>query len=362
MPALPTRHSTWLAAAVISAVVAVAGCAQKPAESAKEQARTVSVVTVSPREIQGGLAASGALVPREDIAIFPEITGYRVAKVLVDVGSWVKAGQPLVQLDDILIRAQLTQQEALAAQQKSLADEAEDQANRVAGLDNAGLLSKEQIDQRRFAAKAALAQARAQAAAANDARTREALTVVRAPFSGLIIERNARFGDMSGVTTPLFRMARDGQVELAADVSENALDKIHLGDKATVTLADGSQVEGVVRLVGPAVDTQTKLGKVRISLPVRPNIRAGGFASASFLGFTRSASAVPETAVRYDAEGASVMVVNADDRVQRVPVTTGQRGGGFVELLTGPTDGAKVVDRAGAMLVPGDFVRPVPAS
>ncbi|HEY1414366.1 MAG TPA: efflux RND transporter periplasmic adaptor subunit [Caulobacteraceae bacterium] len=352
----------WFAVAGVAAALALCGCAQKPAEGAKEQARSVTVVTVASREIQGGLAASGALVPREDVAIFPQITGYRVAKVLVDVGAWVKAGQPLVQLDDVLLRAQLTQQQALAAQQHSLADEAEDQANRVAGLDNAGLLSKEQIDQRRFSAKAALAQARAQDAAANDVRTREALTVVRAPFSGLIIERNARFGDMSGVTTPLFRMARDGQVELAADVSENALDKIHPGDKAMVTLADGSQVEGVVRLVGPAVDTQTKLGKVRISLPVQPHIRAGGFASASFLGFTRSASAVPETAVRYDAEGASVMVVNADDRVQRVPVTTGQRGGGFVELLTGPTDGAKVVDRAGAMLVPGDYVRPVPAS
>jgi HlyD family secretion protein len=358
----PTGRSRGFALAGVAVTLALCGCAQKAAESAKEQARSVSVVTVASREIQGGLAASGALAPREDVAIFPEITGYRVSKVLVDVGSWVKAGQPLVQLDDILLRAQLTQQEALAAQQKSLADEAQDQANRVAGLDNAGLLSKEQIDQRRFAAKAALAQARAQDAAARDVRTREGLTVVRAPFSGLIIERNARFGDMSGVTTPLFRLARDGQVELAADVSENALDKIHPGDKAMVTLADGSQVEGLVRLVGPAVDTQTKLGKVRIALPVRPNIRAGGFASASFLGFTRSASAVPETAVRYDAEGASVMVVNADDRVQRVPVTTGQRGGGFVELLTGPTDGAKVVDRAGAMLVPGDFVRPVPAS
>src|SRR5579863_2337733 len=344
-----TKPSRWIAAA--AAAMALAGCAQKPAEGAREQARSVSVVTVASREIQGGLEASGVLAPREDVAIFPQLTGYRVAKVLVDVGSWVKAGQPLVQLDDVLLRAQLAQQEALAAQQKSLADEAQDQANRVAGLDNAGLLSKEQIDQRRFAAKAAQAQARAQDAAANDVRTREALTVVRAPFSGLIIERNVRFGDMSGATTPLFRLARDGQVELAADVSENALDKIHPGDKATVTLADGSQAEGVVRLVNPAVDATTKLGKVRISLPIRANIRAGGFASATFLGFTRSARAVPETAVRYDAEGASVMVVSADDRVARVPVTTGQRGGGFVELLTGPPEGAKVVDRAGAMLV-----------
>jgi HlyD family secretion protein len=282
--------------------------------------------------------------------------------VLTDVGSWVKAGQPLVQLDDVLLRAQLDQQNALAAQQATLADQADEQAARVKGLDNEGLLSKEQIDQRRFAAIAARAQARAQQAAAADIRTREGLTMVRAPFSGLIIERNVRFGDLPGSTTPLFRLARDGQVELAADVSEDALNKIHVGDKAVVTLADGTQVDGTVRLTGPAVDPNTKLGKVRIALPVRPDIRAGGFASATFLGLTHTASAVPETAIRYDAEGASVMMIGRDDRVERIPVTTGQRGGGWVELLSGPPAGARVVQKAAAMLVPGDYVRPAPAS
>jgi len=361
MAAAPTKKFLWIVGAV-AAATCLAGCAKKAVESPRDQARAVSVVTVTSREIQGGLSASGALVPREDVAVFPQLTGYRVSKVLTDVGSWVKAGQPLVQLDDVLLRAQLDQQVALAAQQSTLADEADMQSNRVKGLDNEGLLSKEQIEQRRFAATAARAQAKAQQAAANDMRTREALTLVRAPFSGLIIERDVRFGDVTGGTSPLFRMARDGQVELAADVSEDALDKIHTGDKATVTLADGSQVEGVVRLVSPAIDPSTKLGKVRIALPVRPDVRAGGFASATFLGFTRSASAVPETAVRYDAEGASVMVVGPDDRVERVPVTTGQRGGGYVELVTGPAAGVRVVERAGAMLVPGDFIRPAPAS
>ncbi|HEY2179798.1 MAG TPA: efflux RND transporter periplasmic adaptor subunit [Caulobacteraceae bacterium] len=343
------------------ALVFNAGCAaKKPAQTARDQARAVSVVAVEPRQIQGGLAASGALVPREDVAIFPQLTGYRVAKVFVDVGSQVRAGQPLVQLDDVLLRAQLAQQDALAAQQRTLAAEADEQSNRVKGLDNEGLLSKEQIDQRRFAAKAAEAQARAQAAAANDIRTRERLTMVRAPFSGLVFERDVRFGDMTGSTTPLFRMARDSRVELAADVSEDALDKMRPGAAAMVTLADGSEVQGFVRLISPAIDPATKLGKVRIALPVRPDIRAGGFASARFVGFTRSASAVPETAVRYDAEGASVMAVGADDRVSRVPVTTGQRGGGYVELLTGPRDGTKVVEKAGAMIVPGDYIRPTP--
>ena len=360
---LSSSLRSWIAGAFVGALAfGLAGCAKKVGESAKEQARAVSVVWVEPREIQGGLAASGVLVPREDVAILPQLSGYRVAKVLVDAGTWVKAGQPLVQLDDILLHAQLAQQNALAAQQKALADQADEQAARVKGLDNQGLLSKEQIDQRRFAAKAARAQAQAQQAAADDIRTREALTVVRSPFSGLVIERNVRFGDVTGGTTPLFRIARDGVVELAADVSEDALGKVHTGDRALVTLADGTEVNGVVRLISPAIDVATKLGKVRITLPVRPDVRSGGFAKASFLGFTHSASAVPETAVRYDAEGASVMVVDGQDRVQRIPVTTGQRGGGFVELISGPPIGSRVVEKAGAMLVPGDFVRPAPPS
>lgn len=357
-PPLVTHASTRIAAALAATLaVAMAGCAKKVGESPRAQARAVSVVAVMPREIEGGLVASGALIPREDVAVFPQLTGYRVARVLVDEGMWVKAGQPLVQLDDILLRAQLTQQTALATQQKVLADQAEAQATRVKGLDTEGLLSQEQIDTRRYAARSARAQAQAQEALAADARTREALTVVRAPYPGLIIERNVRPGDLSGGTTAWYRIAKDGQVELAADVSEDALGKIRPGDRARVILADGTPVTGVVRLVSPGIDPTTKLGRVRITLPVRPDVRAGGFARASFLGSTRSATAVPETAVRYDAEGASVMVVGADERVARVPVTTGQRGGGYVELLTGPPAGSRVVEKAAAMLVPGDYVR-----
>jgi HlyD family secretion protein len=359
--AVPTFRP-WIAAALaLSLAAGAAGCAKKAGESARQQARAVSVITVEPRAIEGGLVASGALVPREDVAVFPQLTGYRVAKVLADEGEWVKAGQPLVQLDDVLLRAQLAQQTALVAQQNALAAEAEAEAQRVKGLDNEGLLSQEQIDSRRNAARSARAQAQAQEALASDARTREALMIVRAPYAGLVIQRAVRFGDQSGGTTPWFRIAKDGQIELAADLSEDALGKIKPGAQAKVTLADGTEVPGVVRLVSPAIDTTTRLGRVRVSLPVRPDVRAGGFARATFLGVTRSASAVPETAVRYDAEGASVMAVGADDRVARVPVTTGQRGEGYVELLTGPPVGTRVVEKASAMLVPGDYVRPAPA-
>jgi HlyD family secretion protein len=337
----------------------LAACQHKAAEPSRAQARTVTVVEVGAHEIEGGIVASGPLVPREELDIFPQLTTYRALRVLVDEGSWVRAGQPLAQLDDTLLRAQLEQQVALARQQSVLADRADAEAARVKGLDTAGILSQEQIDQRRFAAQSARAQAAAQLAAAADVKTREALMTIRAPAPGLVYERNVRIGDIGGSTTPWFRIAREGKVELAADVSEDDLEKIKPGASVQVTLADQTQVMGVVRLVSPGVDTQTRLGRVRVSLPVRPDIRAGGFARANFLGLSRSANSVPETAVRYDADGASVMVVGPDDRVNRVPVTTGTRGGGYVELLRGPAAGSRVVERAAAMLVPGDVIRPV---
>jgi HlyD family secretion protein len=368
MTAARPRHIRAPAPALTFALVALAGlalvaCQKKVAESARVQARSVTVVTVQPREIQGGLVASGVLIPREDTAIFPQINGYRVVQVLADEGATVKAGQPLAVMDDTLLRSQVLQQEALANQQAVAAKRAEAEAARVKGLDAKGILSQEQIDARRFAAEEARAQAAAQTAVVNDVKTREGLLTLRAPYNGLVIERTVRPGDLGTAAnaTPWFRMAKDSQIELAADVGEDTLDKMQVGAAALVTLADGEKVVGHVRLVSPRVDATTKLGRVRIALPVRPDIRAGGFASAAFTGLTRSALSVPETAVIYDANGAAVLAVGPDQKLTRLAVTTGVRGGGFVELQTGPRPGVQVVAKAGAMLTPGDMVNPVPA-
>ena len=326
----------------------------------RAQSRTVSVVTIGTHALEGGLQASGTLLPREDTAIFPQINGYRVLRVLADEGQWVQSGQTLAVLDDTLLRSQMAQQEAVLGQLTVQAERARAEAVRVNGLDGEGVLSQEAVEARRFAARAAAAQAAAQAAAVRDLRTRLGQLAVRAPYSGLVIERNVRTGDIAGGATPWFRMARGGEVELAADVAESALSGLAPGGTAQVTLADGSRVPGVIRLVSPRVDATTKLGRVRISLPVRPDVRAGGFARATFTSMSGPVLAVPEAAIRYDAAGAALMVVDANGRVSRQPITTGRRGGGFVELLTGPPAGARVVSRFGSMLVPGDVVRAVP--
>jgi RND family efflux transporter, MFP subunit len=329
------------------AMLALSGC-QKPEATAEatEAGRSVRVLRLEPRPLAGTISGSGDLVPREEAAVAPEVTGYRVLRVLADVGDYVRAGQTLVQLDPALLQAQVAHAEAQAAL-------AEDQAKRVDGLDGEGVLAQEQIAQRRFQAQAARANLR-------DLQTRLSKMSVVAPVSGLILEKNVRPGDLSGAGgTPWFRMARDGQIELSADLSEDALARIRPGQTATVTLPSGVSVQGKVRIVSPQIDPQSKLGEVRVTLPVRSDIRAGGFAQAVFEGVAAPVLAVPETAIRYDANGASVMVVGADNRVRRAAVQTGQRAAGMVEIVRGPPAGSRIVQNAAAFLLDGDRVRPV---
>ena len=348
---------------LFSVGVALTGCGGEPTiKAAEPSSKAVSVVAIAPRVIEGGLIASGSLIPREDTAVFSDLNGYRVSQVFVEEGVWVAGGQPLAQLDDTLLRSQVEQQAALAAQLAVQAERAEAEADRVKDFDGTSVFAMEQIEARRFAAKAARAQADAQAASARDLRTRSERMTIRAPYAGLVIERNVRVGDMGGGGSPWFRIAKDGQIELAADVSENALSRLQVGSTAKVILADGTEVDGTVRLVSPRVDANTKLGKVRIELPVTASIRAGGFARASFTGVSVASVAVPETAILYDADGAAVMLVGADNTISREAIVTGQRGGGYVELVSGPPVGSRVIAKAAAMLVTGDKIVPVDAS
>ncbi|HWF76608.1 MAG TPA: efflux RND transporter periplasmic adaptor subunit [Caulobacteraceae bacterium] len=351
----------WGMAAAMAAMLTagLAACAAKAPPPAAQDARSVSVVRVQLKPIAGGIVTSGVLIPRNEVAINPDLSGYRVSRLYVDEGDWVKAGQPLAEMDSSILRAQLDQQLALAAQQKANAAEREKEAARVRGLDNQGVIAEEQLQQRFYAASAAQATVNAQMASVKEMQTRLAHMIVRAPVSGLVIKRNVNLGDISGgAAQPWFLMAQDGQIELNADVAEADFGKMHPGVRAKVTLADASTADGVVRLVSPSVDTNSRLGKVRISLPVRPDIRSGGYARASFVDLTRAVASVPETAVRYDANGASVMVVGADNRLSQVPVKTGDRGDGYVELLSGPPPGTVVVAKAAAQFLPGDHVTP----
>ena len=116
---------------------------------------------------------------------------------------------------------------------------------------------------------------------------------------------------------------------------------------------------GQVRFISPRVDPQTKLGDVRIALPMRPDLRPGGYARAVFQGGASTTRVLPEQGVHFDANGGYVMTVSADNRVHRVNVSTGRRSNGMVELLNGPPVGTNVALGGGVFLLDGDKINAV---
>jgi HlyD family secretion protein len=352
------RMSRLMFASALLIAAGLCACSKPKAASAgNDQPLTATMATVELRSLDGGLVASGFLTPKEEAAVTSEIEGFRVAEVLVDQGASVKAGQPLVRLDDTLLKSQLLQAEAAVATQEAAAERAELEAHRVAGLDGQGVISQEQIDARRLSAKSAKAQLASAKAQLADLKLRESLMIVRAPVAGRILQRNVRPGDVASRAVVMFKLARDGVIELNAELPEQAMSSVQAGDKAHVTLSDGAEVAGVVRLVGSEIDAQSRLGHVRVTLPVQSDVRAGGFARARFTGRGKPTLAVPEKAVSFDADGASVMVLGADERVHRRKIRTGARAGGYVELEEGPAVGSRVVMGGAAFLLDGDKVR-----
>lgn len=323
--------------------------------------RAVHFVTIDNRAFDNGLTISGRLVPREEAAVASQLSGYQVARVLVDQGAVVRAGQILAELDDTLLRADLAQQRANVAQARIAAEKADQEAQRVVALDKTGVLSDEAIAERRLAARTAhaqLAQAEAQLSAQN---VRRSLMTIRAPTAGRILERAVRPGDVASPSTIMFRIARGSEIEVDAEIPEQSMELVHQGDSATVTLPSGVAVKGRVRLIGAEIDPDTKLGRARVLLPVRDDLRPGGFAETLFRQRGAPVPSVREGAISYGASGATVSMLDARSIVHVADVTIGRRGAGYVELRSGPPAGTRVLLGSQGFVLPGDTVKAVPA-
>jgi HlyD family secretion protein len=112
-----------------------------------------------------------------------------------------------------------------------------------------------------------------------------------------------------------------------------------------------------VRLVSPEVDKTTRLGRVRVFLGSRPDLKIGAFARGTIETKQSKGVGLPATAVNYGAEGAHVQLVK-DDVVHRQAVKIGLASGELVEILEGVSLEDIVVARAGTFLREGDKIRP----
>lgn len=351
----------------------------------------VSVVPAEATDFIETVMVTGSFIPREEILVAPEVDGLRVLEIKVEEGDRVRKGEVMAVLVTEQLEAQLAANEASLASavanieraKSAIAEaearvvEAEAQLERARPLVKNNYLSASEFDQRQATARAAEAQVSSAKSALRqaeadkgqiEAQRRELLwrrgnAEMRAPSDGIVSSRAARIGSIATASTltggdTMFRIIKDGEIELNAEVAEAQLWKVKPGQKATITSSGGVEAEGTVRLVSPEVDKATRLGHVRVFLGDRPEFRVGAFGRGTIETAAKRGIAVPLSAVLHSDEGASVQVVK-DGKVATRLVKTGLEMGSRIEIAGGLAEGELVVSKAGTFLRDGDAVRPV---
>ncbi len=324
------------------------------------QIPSVTVVVPGRSQVARSIIASGPLAAKRDQPIGVAGQGGKVVRVLVDAGSWVRAGQVLA-IVDRSVQAQQTAE--LAAQvQAARADAALAQNNydRAVALQGRGFVSKAEIDSKKAGRDAAFAQVRVAQARLAASRAELGRLNVTAPASGLILARSVEVGQIvSPGSGALFRLADNGQMEMQAQVAQQDLALIRVGMPAQVTPVGADRsFSGNVWQVAPAIDPQSRLGAVRIAVPYDPVIRPGGFAEAKITAGTTTAPLLPQSAVLSDDKGNYVYVVNAKNEVERRAIKIGTVDELGVTIAEGLSGNEPVVLSAGPFLNPGQKINP----
>jgi RND family efflux transporter MFP subunit len=286
--------------------------------------------------------------------------GGQVVRVLVEPGQWVGAGQTLAVIDRSVQGQEAAQ---LAAQvEVSRADLrlAQNELDRAQRLVSRGFVSQADLDRKRAARDAAAARVRVAEAQLGATRARIGRLDVRAPTGGLVLTRSIEAGQVVGPGSgALFRIAAGGEMEVQARLPQTDLARLSVGVPATVTPVGSAQTyQGTVWQVSPVVDPQTRQGFARVAVPYNRDLRPGGFAAVEIRAGQTTAPLLPESAVLTDDEGQYVMVVGANNTVERRAVriaTVTDRGVVIAEGLSG---NEQVVESAGQFLNPGERVRP----
>ena len=330
------------------------------AADADSQTPAVTVIVPGRTTVQGEINATGTLAARREMPVGSVGEGGEVRSVLVEPGDWVEQGQVLAVIDRSVQSQQIASQAAQVDVARADARLAQANLDRALKLVDRGFISKADVDRLTATRDSANARVRVAQATLGQLRAQAARLNIVAPAAGLVLERNVEPGQVvSGASGVLFRLARGGEMELLADLSEDDLAKLAAGVPAQVTPAGISKTfTGEIWQISPVINPQNRQGKARIALSYAKELRPGGFATATIASGAVVAPMLPESAIQNDDRGAFVYVVGSNNVVHRRNVQTGLVTADGITVKSGLDGTERIVLRAGGFLNDGDKVQP----
>ncbi len=376
----PGKHSMdWRMAAVAAAVVVLAaGCSPKAAEPPAAKVPTkVGVVTLKAQSQQLDASLPGRTRASLTAEVRPQVTGI-VQKRLFTEGASVKAGQPLYQIDSASLRATLASAEAALAKVRASQRTLQATAARNAELVKIDAISRQANEESQAAVAQSAADVAAAQAALENARINLRYSSIQAPISGqtslstvtpgalvtanqvdaltTIVQLDPMYVDFTQSSTELLQLKRDIQDGRFQKLERDAL-------AIQLRLEDGrlySQT-GKLQFAGVIVNPSTGVVTLRAVVPNPEGVLLPGMYVQALLptGVAPEALLVPQQAVTRDIAGKpSVLLVDAEAKVQRRPIEVDRAVGSRWMVTSGLTAGEKIIVDGFQRIKVGDVVDP----
>jgi RND family efflux transporter MFP subunit len=353
-------------AALILLALALALPACKPAAKAAAGAAeaapvatAVTAVAAARQTVSEKLTYTGTLEPWRKIGIAPE-SGGKIARILVEEGQRVGAGQVLAELDTETVRLQLAQAEAGLAVAQANLQNAVKTKERMDRLMAQKAISDQQYEQAKLGFDAAQAQTAQAQAGVNMARHALETATMKAPWPGLVAAKNAQVGDFInpmmggyGAAAGVVTLADDSRIKVVVEVTSGDVGRLQRGRPAVLRVSNGETTDhaGTVSVVNQSADPLSKKFRVEVEVPnYGAKLRTGVFGTVLFdVQSHQNALAVPQKAV---LDGKYVFVAENGKAAKR-EVTLGLRNTTMIEVLDGLKEGDMVIVEGAFGLIEG---------
>ena len=384
----------FASAVLLSVVISSSACKSGYPVSAKntpgaesKEPRAVKVAQIGEIAMEQMVTVTGTLAAYDQATVSAKVPG-RMKSISVDLGSVVRQGEIIAQIEQQDYQLRLQQAEAALAQARArvglppegkddridaektgtvrqaqaLLDDAKIKFERAQNLVQRGVLAKAQLDGAESEYKVALSRYQD---AVEEIRNRQALVVQRrseleiarqqlldssiyAPFDGIVQEKRASIGEYLAAGAPLVNIVRMDPLRLRAEVPERESRNVRVGQQVRVSLeGDPAVYTGKIARISPTITAQNRVLIVEAEVHNNGQLRPGSYARAEIVSANNSpALGVPVNAIVSFA-GIDKVILVQDNKAVEKPITLGRRTAEWAEVISGLKTGDTVVINPG---------------
>jgi RND family efflux transporter MFP subunit len=330
----------------------------------KQSVRTVKVITPALSPASPSMDLPGRIEAFSKAPLYARISGY-LKTWKADIGTPVRAGQLLAEIDTPDVDQQILQAKAELAISQANAALSENTAKRWQSLQTTGFVSAQAVEEKMGDLRAKQAMVNASQANVNRLQAMKNFSRITAPFDGVVTARNTDIGALVNVGgaagTELFVVSDVRRLRLYVQVPQNQVTAIRTGSQAKFTVPEKPGKVFTAKVQSMAQAIQASSGSMLVQLFAdnqRGELLPGGFAQVSFDMPTQTEHLnIPPSALIFSKTGLQVATVNADNKVVIKPVLVAKDHGIRIELLSGLESTDRVIENPPDGVMQGDLVR-----